>query len=187
MAKQQQERRINLLGHVARVNEILSQLRAFHRTSHDLVAEATGGIKVGMSDEDLADIGFLFREMEELHEELRKEAKARKELAGKVLSERIHTRNLMSDNDELAPVRGQLATATCKMRIEGETPRKGTPEYSQLWEKLGLPKELEDSDIVKLSHDGLMDAVSNSLAAGKPLPGIVRKWPRYWAQYLRRS
>lgn len=171
---------------VKQLQDLLSRLRVLHREFYDLLSGSDGKIKRNaFTDSDLVDFGFLCRESETLLDDWRKDAKARKELAGKILCLRVTERSLAKDINE-DTVKGTLATAKTDVALDAKLPEFGTDEYTTFMDHLGVPKETADKGLVKVSWDQVGKYVSDLVAEGKPVPpGITKTWPKYSAVFTR--
>jgi hypothetical protein len=127
------------------------------------------------NEEQLVDIGFICRQIEGWTDELRKEAKAKTELVGKVLALSLARKALQGG--EQTVVHGTLARGSTSIRTIPVLPKAGTPEYTELCAHFGVPEELEKAGVIGFSFSKLADLCAAQAADGKnPPPGIRRTY-----------
>lgn len=132
---------------------------------------------------DLADAGYICREIGRLCDEIRKEAAARESLAGAILSA-IYTQETLNNPSVSDVIRGNICRAKVDMVMEASLPAEGTPEYEQFLDHIGLPESLRK--ICKPSWKKLSQMITELASEGKPLPpGIGKSWPRYFAVFTK--
>lgn len=136
-------------------------------------------------DETLCDLGFLFREIANISEELRKEASAKQELAGMVLAQRVTTAHV-NDPTIDPTVRGELATGMPRLKQEGSVPKYGTPEYVSFCRFLGLPEEAIRRGIFTLSYQRTAELLTELAEQGKnPPSGIAKTYNKFSTTFTR--
>lgn len=141
-----------------------------------------------ISSEDLADLGFLFREHGAKADDWRKDCKARSEFAGMVIARRLILQPTTDMSGIEDSVKGRYATATMKSEVQPVIPRPSDPEYKEACAYLGVPDELAESKLVKLDWNQAREFVSGLIADGKEVPDIFAKtYPVVGCTYRRRS
>lgn len=171
---------------VDRLNAVRLKLLKFQLDISDLFIGMIAEIKAERYPRPAqCDIGWAFREIAKIADEIRKEAKARQELVGQILALRM-TEDVMNDMEALAQgdsltVRGRFASGTPDVKQQAALPRSGSKEYSQLCNALGLAdKEVIESGLVQFSFRKLGDYVSKFMAEGRQIPeGITKTYPLY--------
>lgn len=93
-----------------------------------------------ISNEDLADLGFLFKKTDGLLDELRKEFKVRHENIGRIVCGRLMAAIQADTSKEYRAV-GQYGSATPKITETPVIPGRGTDDYIALLGALGVPEE----------------------------------------------
>lgn len=183
------DKRLDKSHEIVKLSDVLCQdVRDLHRRLMDLSAAVNHGMKsASLSLAEQADAGFLFRDLMNVFDECRKEAKATQELAGKLIAARVIQDSVgkpgASDN-----VKGKLCSATAQMRMEAQLPEKGTPERLALLVHFGVPKELAESELVKPDWDKMAEHVTELAQKGKKLPpGVGKSWPKFWCVFRRNS
>lgn len=172
---------------VDKLNEIRLKLMKFQLDASDLLIGMLDDIKgERYSRVDQCDIGWCFREIAKVADEIRKECKARQELVGKLLAFRM-TEDCMNDMDaalsggDALTVRGRFASGTPEVKQHAALPRAGSEEYSLLCKALGLDNDkVIESGVVQFSFNKLADYVSGLMSEGKQIPpGITKTYPSY--------
>lgn len=127
-----------------------------------------------LTNADMVDVGFFAREIMNLSDDLRKEAKARTELAGKILC-------LSTLEDGLTEsIKGQYATGIPDGGLVPRVPKPGTPEYEQLCKWLGLPDVTEEQNgLVRFHWKTLKTLMEQAAAEGRALPFTIEATPEF--------
>lgn len=108
---------------------MLDKLKKLRVEFYTLLAELTADMQAQkLTTVELVDIGFICRESEELLDNWRKDAKARKETAGKLLSLAVLQEAAARPETADTSRRGTLATASCDVALDPVLPGKGSPE-----------------------------------------------------------
>ncbi len=186
---------------IERAIKIQDRLIAAHKDMYDLIAESDPSMKSGkdFTQADYVDFGIIFRDIENMMDEIRKEAKARHETAGRIIAmiwSQLALANPNNPPDEV--VRGELGSASPNVKQQGKIPERGTPEYFDFLKFLGFPKEVADKYCfstdniptpLKLSVDwnGLGDWLTYRAAAGLPVPPSIGKTYPVFSSTFRRS
>ena len=151
------------------------------------LSNADKAIRSGASDADLVDAGFLSRELENMFDELRKEAKARREFVEMELTKRGATR-VVSGEDSDNLVHGTLARAKVDAVMTANIPEKGTPEWGRLMKDLGIPEEPVKNGLVSVSFRGLSSLLTARAEKGLPPPaGISRMYAQPKVVFTRKA
>lgn len=139
-----------------------------------------------LEDKDLVDIGFYLRESENIADELRKEAKARKEMIGKHLAMIVMSETLNAKHVD-GKVEGLYAVADPDLEISPALPKRGTKEYYDFMTWLGVKPEVIESAILDPHYVRTGAMLAERIAAGKPIPpGITLKNPIYSCVFRRK-
>jgi hypothetical protein len=169
-----------------RLEKMRQELASFHTRLYSYLAETAPDLKSGKFDDaDCVDMGILMRDCEELSDELRKEAKSRKELCGRIIAMRWAERSLtMVVNDT---VKGNLGSASPDTKQQGKVPERGSGEYFALAEFLGVPKEiLQDGMPLKFDWNGMERYLTDRAKRGLPTPpGVTRTYPVFVSVFRR--
>lgn len=140
-----------------------------------------------LSNEELCDFGFFSRELEKLFDELRKEAKARKELCGQIIAYRL-TQASLSDPTIKMKVQGEYATGSPDVKMEMGLPKKFTDEYYQLTDHFGVSRKIAESGILRLDWKMCSEFLTKQMNDGKPIPkGFGRQYPKFTTTYRKRK
>ena len=171
-------------------DEILAAHAEFYLHSIQIMDRLKKANQGGLSRRDLADVGFIHREAENLLDDWRKDCKARQELIGRILCHLVmhDPQTMMSSNDDALRVRGDLCTATCDLAVFCDVPASGTPQWYAILEHYGLPPEpfLEDG-IASLNWNKVKKVAIRCTEAGEPLPkGFSPPRPQHRAIYRKK-
>ena len=120
--------------------------------------------------EDLADCGFLMREMADTLDDLRKECNARKDIISTILAVRM-TRDFLDGASTEMITRGELASATPDVKVEPMIPKAGTPEYASMCKALGVSQEMIETGVLKPHYKHLSTWLTERVE--KALPTIL--------------
>ena len=143
----------------------------------------------GISTEDAVDLGFLCREIENLFEECRKEVKARHErisrfVATSLVNMLLEDPESVEDDDVL--VRGLYASGSPNVGVTPKVPKKGTQEYFDLCEYLGIPVDLANRGLVVFHYPLLAELCTELANEGKPMPpGLGGSVPKVTTTFRR--
>jgi len=173
---------------VQKIKKLLDDSHNFYNLICGMMIEITDPIKQRkLKNEDLVDIGFFCREMENMFNELRKEVKARKELCGSIAAYNL-TRDAVQDPTIRMAIEGKYATGTPDVKMQAALPRKDSDEYFKFCKQLGVPEEIIRQGILKLDWDAVTNFCTERLADGLPIPdGLGKKYPQYVMQYRRKG
>ena len=140
-----------------------------------------------LSNEDMVDIGYLLRETENMLNEMRKEVKVRKELCGSLIAYN-RTKDAVADPSINMKVTGKIATGTPDVKMQAALPKKGTPEYLQFCDHLGVPRSVAEAGVLKLDWNQVTEFCTQQLADGKSIPqGLGKKYPQYVTVYRKKA
>lgn len=163
MLDELQEQHMKVLSHLIAVTE-----NAKKRTVYDIPTTS--------------DLGFVMREMETLLDEWRKDAKARKELLGKLIAFEV-----LSDPDMKDTVQGELARGTIFLKKKLKPPKKGTVEYEKAMEYFGVPPEVTAKGLVKLDWEKTSEALTIEMEDGTKALGFLESFELYGTQWTRKK
>lgn len=139
----------------------------------------------------LADTGFILRNLEKRFDDLRKECSKKKDLVSRVLGVAVAKTVAEAGGDEkikksMASIRGEISRATPGVTIQAMTPKRGSGEYIAFMTSLGVPKEVIDKGILDARWNGVAELATELTKAGKKLPpGLGKTMPSYTATYTR--
>ncbi len=136
---------------------------------------------------ELVDLGIVLREVERMHDELRKDAAAHKEVIGKVIAFRKITAT-MNDEDPDLRVRGDLGSGMPNVRFRTKVPKRGTPEYVAMCKSFGMGQEIIDSGVFQAHYVHMGEYASDLVEAGLNLPpGVELSAPIYTTTFRRKK
>lgn len=122
---------------------------------------------------NLADIGYLEREMERLLDHHRKESKSRQLSIGRHLCKELMLRFNAGEGD--LKVRGELANATAEVKQEPILPKKGDPEYSEIMRSIGVPEHLAREGAIQIHFVRMGEYLTRLANEGQNAPGRLQK------------
>jgi enamine deaminase RidA (YjgF/YER057c/UK114 family) len=172
---------------IARLEKLYDSLVSLQASVQAVLADVSTLLQqAGTKLPDVADVGFLAREIAKTFDNLRKEADARAALAGQVVAVTLTERSLTDPNTAMT-IRGRLASATPDVKIEAILPSPKSPEYVQFMQFIGVPLTLIESGLVKPDWPRVQELCNALQQDGKKLPtGIGRTYPRFHAVFRRR-
>ena len=139
-----------------------------------------------LNDAELTDLGFLCREIATVADEVRKEFKAKLELIGLHLAKRVVDHSLQDPTDD-GIRRGMLASASPKVEHEPVIPYKGTKEYLQLCEWMGLRADIAERGIMSFSFKRMAEMLTEMAEQGKnPPANLVEIRPKFSTTFRRK-
>ena len=152
------------------------EIRVLHQASFASLTDLVSAIKKrDLSDEELADIGFLLRNTEKVLNDLRIEFKAKKELIGKYLCAKMTVESIdINDSEVETKIDGILASASAKVEEKARLPKVGTPEYAQIAKHFGVNDEAIKAGLFGLSFMKFGDYCTELRKLGRnPPQGVL--------------
>jgi hypothetical protein len=167
---------------VKQLQALLEKTRSLHQKLYLFGQEVMEQAKSNRyAQTERVDLGFLFRELEQIHDEDRKDAKARKELLGKLIAF-----NAMQTDGDVDSIRGELATGIPDVSMIVELPKRDSAEYTALVNHLGVPQSV--LSLLKLDWTAVCAHVTQCAENGrKPPPGLEKSRPIYSTTFRRKS
>lgn len=168
--------------------DVREQVQLIYNLVYEFLSKNNELIKSkDLQNAELCDFGFFSRELEKVFDELRKEAKARKELCGQIIAYRLVQASI-SDPTIKMQVQGQFATGTPDVKMEAALPKKFTDEYYQLTDYFNVPREVAASGILKLDWKQVTEFLTKRMNDGIKIPeGFGKKYPRYTTTYRKKK
>lgn len=137
--------------------------------------------------EDLADIGYFLRSSEKVLEELRKSVSAKLQLNTNRIAHLVATKS-MEDPEHSGNFRGAFCLATPDIKSGIKIPPKGSEQYKELCEAIGVDDEIIERGIVNFSFRALGDYIDECRANDEELvPGLELKYDRPVCTYRKNS
>lgn len=166
-----------------------SAARVVHMKLMDALSRALEYAKQAQSDPsklgELVDLGWAMREIHDAADDLRKEAKAKMELVGRVVAMRAAQADV--NNEGIGTIHGRVASGLPDVRTEPKIPRPGTPEYLALCEYFGIPRDVAEAGVLAPHYVKLGEWVSNLNRDAKPLPpGLLGTYPKFVTRFTKR-
>lgn len=173
---------------IGRVQAALLEAQRAHEALHDAAFQIGSALQRdinAMTEGEMTDAGYLFRECERLLNDARKEAERRKDGLGKVLVALVTKRALSSGCELIA--RGELATATPDIKMRAKIPKKDTPEYFALLEAMGVPEDMRKTGVLTFHWRHMSDWITEAASRGVKLPpGIASVVPDATVTYRKK-
>ena len=136
---------------------------------------------------ELTDIGYYMREISKLLDETRKNAKARSELAGKLIALHV-TQQSLNDLSLDTTTRGEVSTASVDVCMQARLPKKGSPAYIQLCRHFGLPEKAIEAGLFKLDWNMVSAYVTHLAEEGiDPPEGLTDQYANHKVVFRRRT
>jgi hypothetical protein len=121
--------------------------------------------------EELVDCGYFMREMRNACDDMRKNCDAKQQVAGRYLAAQAGAA-AMQDID--LKLEGEYATAVPDIIIKPRLPRRGSPEYMELLDWIGVSREVASRNLLNFSFTEMAKIVTERLSRGEnPPPGIM--------------
>lgn len=167
-------------------SELLTSYRELYEALTD-VAEKVKGKKY--EDPVLIDLGYLCRRMEAVCDDMRKEAKVKKELISKVIAVRYVQEFVKTGRESPGTVLGEsLARALPNVSFKPRVPRAGSPEYIQLCTAMGVKADFSERGIIDFHYIPLTEYLGKLAEDGKdPPPGITSTFPYYYCSFNKQN
>jgi len=124
-----------------------------------------------LSEGALADIGYLFRKMEEAYLQTKRECFHKHDQIGRILALVISKRGITGGK---LVARGKIASASPEIKVGAKLPTKGSEKWHSLLAGFGVSQEARDKQLVGLYWPGLRDWLTNLEAQGYPVPEELR-------------
>lgn len=147
----------------------------------------------GMSDQDIADFGFIMRSYEDLLKEYSKMCKKFREASGRVGGNRVLD-GAMNDPENTEPnVKAELCTMMVEAAVSVKTPKPGTKEHFELIDFLkteypeGGDLDLDFNDMIRLHWPTLKAITNERIKEGKPMLPHVFPFQELNITYRRKS
>lgn len=152
---------VTLLDRVQRMHRVLYA----HFGKIETVAKSSD-----LSQGDRADLAYLMREIAALCDDCRKEAKTKRELLDRIIC-LVWTKQCEDDPDETSrSIKGEIATATPRIRLSFKPPHPRDPEYVTLLSYFGIDDHVIADGALRPHWPSMTAYLSKLMEEGKPLP-----------------
>ena len=155
--------------------EKAKEVRRIHKELYSSMTDLISAMKskpVQLTDEELADIGYLLRNTAKVLNDLRIECNAKKDYIGKYLCAKLVIESV-NDSEELK-IKGMLASAAAKMDQKPKLPKTGTKEYAIMLKHFGVSDEAIKAGIFNAHYPRVGEYITRLAQNGKnPPPGIL--------------
>ena len=151
--------------------ELYEQLLQQYQATYALIVQLNKEAKQENKLEECADAAFAYRECEKLAKDLRKEfTKGREKMEQLACLLWIKRANESASYDD--KIKTDFVTATPNVGQAPALPRRGDPEFFDLIDWMGVPKELFEGehDPIRLHWPGMVELIASHSAEGKPIP-----------------
>lgn len=176
------ERVTELLALQSSLEEWITELFEYHYT---LDKQLTGSVDLPM--QDLVDLGFLHRELENRLNEIKKECSARMDKISRIIGG-IVIKRTTTDPTLSMTQRGTLASGTPEAKVLAICPKSGSPEYATLLRAMGVKEDVIECGALAPHFVKMSDYVSEKLATGQPAPaGILGTTPMFRVTYRKKA
>lgn len=172
---------------VIALQKLTEELKELHHRVYEHLSLIDERMKKNQtSNQDMVDLGFLCREQEELLDEMRKNAKARKEFTQRMLVT-LWTGAALTPTPLPDTIKATLASANnFRIKKMAQLPEYGGEDYVLYLRSLGIPEEVISKGLVKPDWDKTAEHVTTLLEDGKKLPpGIGQTWNIYTCTFIR--
>lgn len=140
-----------------------------------------------MSKHTQVDVGFFYREAEDLLDEMRKEMLARREKLGKLLATTVYQEAMTAGSTDTTCV-GNFATAKVDVKTLPVMPKRGTEEYQKLMLSMGVASEIVDHGVLEPHFVRLGEYLTTKAAAGlSPLKNVLTTREELTVSYRKKK
>jgi hypothetical protein len=167
--------------------ELLNQAQKFQtQLASDTFALVENRIKKGLVEApEMTDIGFLLRELERAFDEMRKEAKMRKEFISRILAAKCVAS--LNEEQTVGKFVGDLATATPDAKVYPKVPKPGSVEYAELLRYFGVPDPVIKAGVLKPSFTQTQEWLQARAAEGLNPPDCLGTYSDAICVFRRRG
>lgn len=159
---------------VEQVYHLLLKMRELHRAFYEAASEFRNQA-VNLPQDELVDIAYLCKKMDQLNEDTGKEVRKVGGLSEKLVCYKW-VQDVQSNPSTPTRIEGELAHATTKVRAVPTLPRRSDGEnYTKLMRHLGMSDSLIESGLFDPKWTAISELVTKLQEDGRPLPpGIVK-------------
>tara|TARA_R110002096_G_scaffold97208_3_gene216607 strand:- start:37212 stop:37721 length:510 start_codon:yes stop_codon:yes gene_type:complete len=161
------------------IRTIVQEFKESFSNIYGLISDLDEPLRKGeFSKEDMTDIGFFLRELSNVSDDLRKEAKARSEFIGKLIC-------LRALEDGETTTRGKYATGSSEGGVKPSVPKPGTLEFEQLCDLFKIPES--NRDVIRFHWKTIREQIEQAASEGKDYPVNISTTPDFRTVYRRRN
>lgn len=169
------------------LKDLTDKIKTLHHEVYEHLSLIDERMKKGQTSiQDMVDLGFLCREQEDLLDEMRKNAKARKEFTERLLVTNW-TGAAMTANPLPDSIKATLASASnFRIKTIAELPEHGGDDYIVFMRSLEIPEEVIKKGLVKPDWEKTIEHLTTLKEDGKKLPpGLGKTWDKYTCTFTR--
>lgn len=150
---------------VSELKEMYTRIERMHRIVYGLMIQIRDDLSASdLKQEDRVDLSYLLRETSRMFKDLEKEARLLRESNDNIVCFKAMTKSTVDK------ISGDIATGTPDLKMIAKLPKHGTPEFMELMDDLGINKEVVGLDAVRPHYPGLVELISQRMAAGSNPP-----------------
>jgi hypothetical protein len=127
-----------------------------------------------MEDGELADLALFCRKFADHCQHMKKTAANLQYVAQIIAADRVIKRCVAADKVD-AEIVGEYAKGFVRESIQSKVPERGTKEYDELFEFLGLSKEAADDGLVRPHWPSVNEFLETKVANGEDVPDYIMK------------
>lgn len=168
-----------------KIAEVLRRMHALTADMEDDVMKRSGEF----TDGELVDLALLFRDIQDLGEELMKEGGAKYRAFAKIAGLRIAI-NATKNPNKKAGIESEWATASLSTSVESVLPARGSAGHIKLCEYFNLPMEPMQKGLLDFRWTGMNKYLGKLLEESKPYPpglGKIKETPKARVQRKRNN
>lgn len=147
-----------------------------HRELTALIVDMESATRANIDLQDLADLGLALREAQMLTNNLNRQVVDFESLVA-----RMFTAIWGLDPDSPAEVETEWCACSPNPKVKAKLPGKDDPEgYLALMDEVGLPRDMAETGLFRLSFDAASELATKLTREGKPLPkGLGKTWTEH--------
>lgn len=146
--------------------EVCSHHISVYRTLSKVRGTASTG---SLELEELLDLAFLCRAVEETLTDLRKESSSLLEHLSQIAC-LAWTQKHINNPTGASTIRGDLCSGSPKTKTMVSVPRRGSDHYERFLRYFGVPEQMIEGDTMRPYWPGLVDHITELVANGATLP-----------------
>lgn len=139
-----------------------------------------------LAEELLCDVGGTLKSLQDLFDECRKEAKAKSEMAGKVIGVMASMKAVEEPGVD-STVRGQYYTGTPDVKLRPKVPKTGSPEYEEMLRYFSIPEATIKDAMLGVNFSEMTIVLTRLAAAGRPVPPGLGTYKEYVTTFRKKK
>lgn len=152
---------------VKEVKDMYIRVENMHRIVYGLLVQVRDDLKGPIPQGDRVDLSYLLNQIAKMLKDIEKESRLLREQNDNIVCFKAMTEG------SVEKIKGEVATGTPDVKMTAKLPRKDSEEFLALMEDLGISHEVVGLDAVRPHYPGLVELISQRVAAGgNPPKGV---------------